>query len=410
MFFNWRLFLRALRLSLLNQRFSVRRWTYVLSFTFLFLIFLAFVMLGRLLDHILFPEFRKQQVKAPVFVIAPPRSGTTLVQRLLSYDGERFVHLKMYQTIFPAICFQKLIDAATSADNFCGWPIQRGLSWLEKWCFGGWDEMHKLRLNQPEEDDALFLYAFESEAIYLLFPFVHELWEAGFPDALPPDQQHRLMAYYRSCLQRHLYANGPSQTLLSKATQSSGTVLSLMKEFPDARFVTIIRDPCKSVASHVSLFVPVWQKHSPEITSDGEVSKAYAYLAIEWYKHLFQFRNVIDPARYYCIDYRELTQNPRAMIQEVYKHFGWSISEDYAATLDEATGKQKAFKSNHHYSLAQFGLSEEWIQRELGELLDAYGLEQTSTGREQSHSAADRAVAWRAAADRRDAADVATGE
>jgi hypothetical protein len=132
----------------------------------------------------------------------------------------------------------------------------------------------KMRLNQPEEDDALFLYAFESEAIYLLFPYVRELWEAGFPDALPVEKRRRLMRYYRSCLQRHLYANGPTQTLLSKATQSSGTVESLMEEFPDARFITIIRHPYKSVASHVSLFVPVWQAHSPDIAGDGPVAKA----------------------------------------------------------------------------------------------------------------------------------------
>src|SRR5215467_1091921 len=101
MFFNWRLFFRALRLSLFGQPFRIRRWAYVLFFTALFLIFLGLVVLGRALDHLLFSGFRRQQIKQPVFVIAPPRSGTTLVQNLLSYDTDRFVYLKMYQTIFP---------------------------------------------------------------------------------------------------------------------------------------------------------------------------------------------------------------------------------------------------------------------------------------------------------------------
>ncbi len=164
------------------------------------------------------------------------------------------------------------------------------MGWCEKKWFGGWDDLHKMRLNQPEEDDALFLYAFESEAIFMLFPYVQELWEAGFPDALPAGERHKLMGYYRSCLQRHLYANDPAKTLLSKATQSSGTVESLLEEFPDAKFITIVRHPYRSVASHVSLFVPVWQAHSPEIAKDGLVAKAYARLAVEWYKHLFAFR------------------------------------------------------------------------------------------------------------------------
>jgi len=375
MYFNWRMFLKALRLSLFGQPFRVRRWAYVLFFSGLFLLFLAFVAVGRALDYLLFPGFKRQPVAQPVFIIAPPRSGTTLVQRLFSLDHERFVHLKMYQTIFPSVCFQRLFDGIAWIDRTLGRPAERVLGWFERKWFGGWDDMHKMRLNQPEEDDALFLYAFESEAIYMLFPFVKELWEAGFPDALPAGERRRLMRYYRSCLQRHLYANGPTRTLLSKATQSSGTVESLMEEFPDARFITIVRHPYKSVASHVSLFVPVWQAHSPDIAKDGPVARAYAQLAVEWYKHLFRFREQVDPRRYHCIDYRELVKNPRAVIERAYAHFGWDISESMASRLDGATREQAEFKSKHEYTLDEFGLSKQWIQDELGEVLDAYQLE-----------------------------------
>ncbi len=375
MFFNWGMFGRALRLSLFTSRFSVRRWLYVIFFSALFLLFLFFVMVGRALDHLLFPGFKRQPVNQPVFIIAPPRSGTTLVQNLFSLDEERFVHLKMYQTIFPAVCFQRVFDALGWLDGVFGHPVMKLLGWCEKRWFGGWDTMHKMRLNQPEEDDALFLYAFESEAIFLLFPFVKELWEAGFPDALPAAKRRKLMRYYRSCLQRHLYANGPTQTLLSKATQSSGTVESLLEEFPDARFITIIRHPYKSVASHVSLFVPVWRAHSPDIAKDGPVAKAYGQLAVEWYKHLFQFRTKPDPARYHCIDYRELVRDPGAAIEQTYAHFGWPVSDALRSRLKEATRRQGEFKSQHEYTLEEFGLSEQWIQEELGEVLDYYKLE-----------------------------------
>ena len=375
MFFNWRLFFRALRLSLLGQPFRVRRWAYVLFFSGLFLGFLGFVLLGRLLDRLLFPSFKRQPVREPVFIIAPPRSGTTLTQNLLSLDGNRFVHLKMYQTILPAVTWQRLIHLAVRVDAAVGHPLGRLMAWCEKRWFGGWDDLHKMRLNQPEEDDALFLYAFESEAIYMLFPFIRELWEAGFPDALPPENRRRLMDYYRSCLQRHLFTNGPTQTLLSKATQSSGTVESLMAAFPDAKFITIIRHPYRSVASHVSLFVPVWKAHSPEITKDGPVAREYAGLAVEWYKHLFRFRTKIAPERYYCIDYRDLVRDPRGAIEAVYAHFGWTVGPEIRAKLDAATNRQREFKSKHEYTLEEFGLSKEWIQAELGEVLDFYQLE-----------------------------------
>ena len=375
MYFNGRLFLKAEFLALFRMPFRLRRWAYVLFFSTLFLLFLGFVALGRALDHLFFPRFRRQLVMDPVFIIAPPRSGTTLVQNLLSLDEERFVHLKMYQTIFPCVCYQRFFDVLAWLDRKLGRPVAGLLGWCEKKWFGGWDDMHKMRLNQPEEDDALFLYAFASEAIFMLFPFIQELWEAGFPDALPPGDRRNLMRYYRSCLQRHLYANGPTRTLLSKATQSSGTVGSLLAEFPDARFITIVRHPYRSVASHVSLFVPVWQAHSPDIAKDGPVARAYAGLAVAWYKHLFAFRKQVNPRRYYCIDYRELVRHPRETIEKLYEHFGWAMSQGCRAQLDAATQRQREFQSKHEYTLEEFGLSKEWIQQELGSIMDFYKLE-----------------------------------
>ncbi|MDB6110151.1 MAG: hypothetical protein JWR69_1901 [Pedosphaera sp.] len=375
MYFNYKLFLRAEYLALIRAPFRLRRWCYVLFFSGLFLLFLLLVGLGRALDHLLFRPFRRQAVAGPVFIVAPPRSGTTLLQKLLSLDDQRFVHLKLYQTIFPAVCCQRLCDGLIWLDGKLGAPCRRVLNWCEKKWFGGWDGLHTMRLNQPEEDDALFLYAFQSEAIYLLFPFIDELWEAGFPDALLPGERRKLMRYYRSCLQRHLYANGPTKTLLSKATQSSGAVESLLEEFPDAKFITIVRHPYRSVASHVSLFVPVWQAHSPEIARNGPVAKAYARLAVEWYKHLFAFRRRVNPRQAYCMDYRDLVRDPHAAIEKIYTHFGWSMSEVYRARLEAATQRQRAFKSKHEYTLEEFGLSKEWIQQELGEVMASHSLE-----------------------------------
>ena len=374
MYVNLKLFTRALYLSLFESKFSLRRWAYVLFFTALFCGMWLVVVFGRALDHIFFPAFRKQPLTEPVFIVAPPRSGTTLTQKLMSLDDHRFVHVKLYQTIFPAVIYQRCFDGIAWLDRHSGGILSKCTLWIEKICFSGWDEMHKLEFNEPEEDDGFFLYSFVSEAIYLLFPHVDELWEAGFPDALPAEDRRKLMRYYRSCLQRHLYANGPDKTLLSKATQSSGAVESLREEFPDARFITIVRHPYESVASHVSVFYPVWRAHSPDIAKDSPVSKAYARLALRWYQHLFEFGLRMDAKQYYCMDYRDLTHSPREALEMLYKHFGWNLSDTFKNQLDAATERQQTFKSAHQFTLQEFGLSREWIQEELGALLDHYSL------------------------------------
>jgi hypothetical protein len=105
------------------------------------------------------------------------------------------------------------------------------------------------------------------------------------------------------------------------------------------------------------------------------VAKAYATLAVEWYKHLFAFRQRVNPRNYYCIDYRELVRDPSETVHKLYNHFGWSIPETYREGLAHAARRQQEFKSKHEYSLADFGLSPEWIQQQLGEIMDAYHLE-----------------------------------
>src|SRR5690348_11442085 len=98
MYINLNLFFRAEYLSLCKTRFTFRRWAYVIFFTLLYWLMWFIVAFGRMLDHLFFPGLRQQDVKEPVFIIAPPRSGTTITQKLMALDDERFVHAKLYQT------------------------------------------------------------------------------------------------------------------------------------------------------------------------------------------------------------------------------------------------------------------------------------------------------------------------
>jgi hypothetical protein len=374
MYIDLGLFAKAEYLALFKTRFEIRRWIYIFFFTAPYWLMWIIVAFGRALDHVFFPGFKRQPVRDPIFIVAPPRTGSTLTQNLMSLDQERFVYNTLYQTIFPAVTFQRCFDALVWIDRKTGRLLQRMVGWAERKWFGGWDDMHKMRFNQPEEDDGFFVYTFLTEAIFLLFLHVDELRVAGFLDALPPGKRRKVMAFYRSCLQRRLYASGPDKTILTKATQSSGAVESLLEAFPDAKFITIIRHPYESVASHVSVFWSVWQAHSPNLKKDGPASKAYARLAVRWYQHLFAFRDKVDPRQYYCIDYRDLTRDPQATLENLYRHFGWSMSEELRRKLASAKGHQVNFASKHRYSLEEFGLTKQWIHEELGSLLDHYNL------------------------------------
>jgi hypothetical protein len=101
---------------------------------------------------------------------------------------------------------------------------------------------------------------------------------------------------------------------------------------------------------------------------------AIARLAVKWYQHLFEFRSKVIAGQYYCLNYPDLTQDPKAAVEKIYQHFGWTMSDAFRARLAAAANGEREFQSRHHYTLEEFGLSKEWIQEELGPLLDHYSL------------------------------------
>jgi len=232
--------------------------------------------------------------------------------------------------------------------------------------------MHKMRFTQPEEEAGFFVYTFVTEAIYLLFPFVRALWGAGFADDLPLRQQKKLMKYYRSCLQRHLYLNGPDKVLLSKATQFSGSILCLQREFPDARIINILRNPRESIPSHISVFSTVWQWIDPSLRKDGPESREYAELAAAWYLHLEKFAISARPEQYYRIPYPDLVKNTERSIQSIYRRFGLPLSTKAKRQIRSDARIAVDYKSSHLYTMAEYGLSPQWLRRELGGLMKRY--------------------------------------
>lgn len=373
MYLNIGLTSRALFHSFLGQPFRLRRWLIVTFFMVLLSCFWVVVAIGRALDHVFFPAFRRQEIRRPVFIIAPPRSGTTFLQKLLAQNREAFAPVLMYQTIFPSIFIQKIIlgigSLGRNPDSLLGLLV----TWFERRFFGGWDNMHKMRLAQPEEDDGFFVYTFVTEAIYLLFPYVRLLWGAGFADDLPPAQRRRVMRYYRSCLQRHLYLHGRNKILLSKATQLSGSVNSLRAEFPDARVINILRNPAESIASHISVFYPVWRWVNPALPKKSQESLEYAELAAAWFRHLEEKNSRADRSRYLRILYRDLVSRPAETVRSIYRHFRIPLSPRASAKITQAAKKSLEYKSTHHYSLREFGLSADWLRHQLGPMMKKYG-------------------------------------
>lgn len=365
------LLVRALKVSLFESRFSLRRTAYVLLFLFLFAVFLAFVALGRLLDNVLFRNWRKQPIVAPVFVVATPRSGTTAMQRLLALDTGNFRPLLMYEMILGAVTWVRLVRGIAAWAR----PLKGLGDSVGRFFFGNWDDRHRMRLDLPEEDETIFIYTLVSEALYLLFPYIDRLPEAGFADMLPEDERRAIMRFYKTTVQRLLYSAGRDKTLLAKSASALGRIRAMHEAFPDARFIHLVRHPAESVPSHVSVFYPTWVAHSPEVAKVSPETRAYARLAASWYRHMLHEVPNIPERQYLRIMYTDFVADPEATVRRIYDHFGLVLTPEFLARVRDEARAFRRYRSSHRYSLSEYGLDDDWLNAELGEVMRAYGFQ-----------------------------------
>jgi hypothetical protein len=366
---------RALRATFSPRRTSPRRMFFGGLYVLLNMLSVVVVSLLRFVDRILFPALLREEVKAPVFVIANPRSGTTHLHRLLSLDDERFSTLELWQTILPSVTGYRLVEGVRAIDRRIGRPLGRVFDFIEKQAFGGWDDIHPMGFRHPEEDEAYFANAMITSAQLMFYPHPDLIAPLDILDEMPEKTRKRVMKYYRRCVQRHMRAEGRGRTFLNKSVFSSGRVRSLMAEFEDVHVVNIIRHPYEAIPSFCSMFAAPWKVIAPDIPMNSDTARYWAVIAVKFYRHMMTVGDELGDKRFVLLRYEELLEKPVEAVEQIYSTFGWELTGAYRAQLVEATERARGYRSKHQYSLEQFGLTREWIQAELPEFFERYGFE-----------------------------------
>jgi hypothetical protein len=243
--------------------------------------------------------------------------------------------------------------------------------------FGAWAGIHETSLSQDEEDEAIWAMAFATPAIWLVLPFPEHFAHLRFIDRLPDEKREKLVAYYRECVQRHLY-NHPNKTLLGKNVLLPGRFEIVTSALPGARFVHVLRHPYEALPSTLSLFTVPWRWHSPSIRPDGPEVHALVQLTIDYYRFLHEktLESERDQSRrFVCIQYRDLLADPAKYVLEIYDRFQLTMSDDVRTKILARCAEQRGYKSDHQYSLSQFGLTKDYVYNELKDLFDHYGFE-----------------------------------
>ncbi|MFP4030624.1 MAG: sulfotransferase family protein [Thermodesulfobacteriota bacterium] len=297
------------------------------------------------LDEFFFPGYRKVHIQKPLFVLGVPRSGTTFLHRTLAADAERMTTLATWEVFFaPTVTQRKFWTAMGAMDRQVGRPVGRLLEFAERKLFQGMDGVHEMALSDPEEDYLLLLPIFAAFILVLPFSQSETIWRLSKLDTdMPELEKRQILAFYRACLQKHLYVRGTDRRFLSKNASFASWVDALRETFPDAGFVFCFRDPEKAIPSLLGSLDLGGQLFEINL-SEGEFPEKMTRMMRHYYRHLLS-RNGTAVS----VHMDDLKGDPIRTVERIYEHWNLPLSPEYRSRLMEIAEESRTYRSKANH-------------------------------------------------------------
>ena len=347
---TWRFFkLFTESLWLFPWRFSsVPRFALVTLFS-IFALLISYLHLSIVfIEHVVFSLFASLKPYPIVFIIGPPRSGTTRMHKLLATDINTFSSMKMWELFFaPAIIQKLLLIGLGKIDALFGSPFFRLIQFFENKAFQDFNRIHKLGLFNVEEDALILFNLFSSYHLSFLIgkerSYAHLNYDKGVPKAV--------WAYYKICVDNHMRLNS-GKTYLSKNPFFSGSSLSLSELFEAPKFIYMDREMSQVAPSFFSL-----KKFLSHVFYGKQPSKMQ-YKSILKTLHFWRDASVneIYKSATFRVSFEKLTTEPMNLVIKIYTFLGIKMGAEYKNGLIEEVEKAKVYKSEHKYSSTDIDL------------------------------------------------------
>ncbi len=342
---------------------------------FLVPIFQIFTNLTLFLDRIFFPNYGEILIKNPVFIIGHPRSGTTFLHRLLTQTGD-FAVFEAWHIFFPSltarVLLKPIITYLSQSDRSTIYPKHVG---------------HELTLNTVEEEEVLFIHKLDTQFVMLGTPLAfddREHPEIRFHDQQPESHRKSSVRFFKGCLQRQILYTGKEQ-IVAKPNYSIHRIKTLMEEFPDAKFIYVVRSPYETIPSHLSLHHNIFDhqwgiENIPPDKLKRYFERRYRY-NIELYRYFYELQKngEIPKNRVMVLRYDLLRSDLYQTFEKIVDFTGIKTSDQLRQTIDDQAQIQKDYQRKHQVvELEEFGLTREQIAEDLSFVFEEYGFDKNS--------------------------------
>jgi hypothetical protein len=311
-------------------------------------------------DRQLYPDIKRQEIREPLFIVGLPRSGTSVLHRLLEADPEHRSPL-MWEVRSPSPPTRdderRRIQRATQSCNFFNWLVPT------------FRYAHTVGAEVPQECVSLMTPTFLSDQFDAMY-YVPSYRAWFFKQDLRPAYE-----YHRRFLQ-HLQFRRAARHWILKAPTHMVAMPALLSVYPDALFVQTHRTPVDSMASVSSLVTILRSAFSDAVDPFIVCREAIDY----WSEAMNRFlpeRDRLVNNRICDIEYEKIRREPIRVVKRIYEFFGWSLSQEAEQNMRALIAKQARRQSaNHRYDLSQFGTSADEVLSMFAPYCNRFGLSQ----------------------------------
>jgi hypothetical protein len=299
-----------------------------------------------------YPQHADVSVERPIFVTGLPRTGTTVIHRLLTADP-RHQGLELWLAEYPQ-------------------PRPPRETWSENPVFAQIDaQFAKAHEENPDYTGLHYMTADEVEECWqLLRQSLHSVSYETLSH-LPTYSQWLAKQDWTKSYQRHrknlqlIGLNEPEKRWVLKNPSHLFALDALFETYPDALVVQCHRPAETIMASMCSL-----AQHTTEGWSNSFVGAQIGADAMEtWTRGLRRFNEVRadhDQAQFCDVDYFEFVKDPVSAVEGIYSHFDIEFTDEARTAITEshAESQQGPRAPKHTYSLADYGLTDDQVKEQ----------------------------------------------
>ena len=296
-----------------------------------------------------YPQHADVPIERPIFVTGLPRTGTTVIHRLLTADP-RHQGLELWLAEFP----QPRPPRETWPDN----PVFAQLDARFK----------KAHEENPDYTGLHYMTADEVEECWqLLRQSLHSVSYETLAH-LPTYSQWLSRQDWSKPYRRHrrnlqlIGLNEPEKRWVLKNPSHLFALDALFDTYPDALVVQCHRPAETIMASMCSL-----SQHTTAGWSNSFTGDLIGADSMEtWSRGLKRFNDVradLDQAQFCDVDYFEFVKDPVGAVEGVYRHFGIEVTDEARRAMVDSheASKQGPRAPKHTYSLSDYGLTDEEV-------------------------------------------------